>query len=68
MATKMKNWSLVPIIGGYELAIEVKRAFVCGGGLKHFIHVSIEVDGIVLFTTENRSSHLVWSDRFQLYF
>lgn len=64
-AVPAKNYSLEK--GDYELIVKIGRGEVSGGGLKNVVHVNVEVDGELVFSTEDRESPPVWNQEFKLF-
>lgn len=60
-----KNHSLEK--GEYELIVKIGKGEVSGGGLKNVVHVNVEVDGELVFSTEDRESPPVWNQEFKLF-
>lgn len=60
-----RNWSKES--SKYQLLIQIKRAVVSGGGLSHDVHIQIEIDGEIVYTTSDQQAPYVWNESFSTY-
>lgn len=63
-----KNYFRVPTEEGFEVHLEMHRAFVTGGGLQHSTHILVDIDGDEVMKTQDQTSPPVWNERITLYF